>query len=212
MVPPVPADARPLPLRERKKLRTRRALADTALRLFAERGLDATTVDDLVDAVEVSKSTFFRTFPTKEAAATEAEAELWSAFAAALGRRALSGPVLGELRETLCGTVTALGPEWTGRYAATRRLALGEPALLAPLALHRAGGARRTGDLLTAALGLPPDDLRPRVLAELTATGWDIAARDWVSTGGRGGPRALLRDVGRVFRALPACLELTAEG
>jgi AcrR family transcriptional regulator len=53
-------------LRERKKAKTRAAIQRHALRLFKEQGYAATTVDQIADAAEVSPSTFFRYFPTKE--------------------------------------------------------------------------------------------------------------------------------------------------
>lgn len=53
-------------LRERKKAQTRAAIQAHALRLFREHGYDATTIEQIIDAADVSESTFFRYFPTKE--------------------------------------------------------------------------------------------------------------------------------------------------
>lgn len=56
----------PLGLRERKKIKTRQAIRREAFRLFDAHGYAATTVEQIADAAEVSPSTFFRYFPSKE--------------------------------------------------------------------------------------------------------------------------------------------------
>jgi AcrR family transcriptional regulator len=56
----------PLGLRERKKQKTRAAIQREALRLIREQGYEATTVEQIAAAAEVSPSTFFNYFPTKE--------------------------------------------------------------------------------------------------------------------------------------------------
>lgn len=52
--------------RERKKNEVRAALAGHAMTLFAERGYDQVSVEDIAEAADVSRTTFFRYYPTKE--------------------------------------------------------------------------------------------------------------------------------------------------
>ncbi|MFE7978463.1 TetR/AcrR family transcriptional regulator [Streptomyces shenzhenensis] len=61
-----PADRPRLSLRERKKIKTREAIRSATYRLVTEQGYDATTVEQIAERAEVSPSTVFRYFPTKE--------------------------------------------------------------------------------------------------------------------------------------------------
>ncbi|MFI9174207.1 TetR/AcrR family transcriptional regulator [Streptomyces lincolnensis] len=72
MTPMTPARSFPLSgapqlgLRERKKIKTRTAIRDATYALVREQGYDATTVEQIAERAEVSPSTVFRYFPTKE--------------------------------------------------------------------------------------------------------------------------------------------------
>jgi AcrR family transcriptional regulator len=83
----------PLSLRERKKAKTRRELGTAAAKLFCERGFDATTIEDIVAVVGVSRRTFFRYFPSKEAAFFARQEDRFDEFRDALrGGRGTTRP------------------------------------------------------------------------------------------------------------------------
>lgn len=63
-------------LRDRRKTRQREAIVDAAIRLFDNHGIDATTMEDIAEAVEVSRATVFNYFPYKEAILVEIGARL----------------------------------------------------------------------------------------------------------------------------------------
>lgn len=104
--------ARPQGLRERKKASTRAMIRATALRLFREHGYDATTVEQIADTAEVSTSTAFRYFPTKESLVIDDRDEgddLAALVAAARDRPRAEDPVR-VLRAALAATTEGLSP------------------------------------------------------------------------------------------------------
>ena len=157
-----------LGLRERKKLRTRRLITETAVRLFTERGFDAVPVAAVARAAEVSEATVFNYFPTKEDLVYQGmeafEAELLAgvrdrppgeSIAAAFGRFMLAPR--GFL---------AAPDEDSARYLiAVSQMIADSPALQAR---EREILARYTGSLaalIAEDTAADPDDLRPLVTA-----------------------------------------------
>ncbi|WP_067818446.1 TetR/AcrR family transcriptional regulator [Actinomadura kijaniata] len=210
VIPDTKDDLRALPLRERKKERTRRALTETALRMFTERGYDATTLDELCDAVEVSKRTFFRTFPSKEAVALAADQELWSAYLADVEGMEFDGPVLETLGRGLVATLRRMDADWERRFLAARELCASVPAVQA----HSLGYCNDTTQALIAGagarLGLDVGDARLRMVVELAIAAWRTAALAWTGKGGEGGRAGLVRAVEETFAVAPDAPALSA--
>lgn len=89
--------------RERKKAQTRQALADAAMRLFDERGFDAVTVAEVAEAADVSLSTLFKHFPSKEALVFPSVEALEEGFTAAVHDRPDGASALEALQDLLIG-------------------------------------------------------------------------------------------------------------
>jgi len=159
-------------LRERKKLRTRQQIADTARRLFGQRGFEAVTVAEVARAAEVSEATVFNYFPTKEDlfySGLEAfEEELLSAI-----RDRVPGETVFEAFARFIveprGVFAMRGPdearEATKLLRTTNRIITESPALLAR---ERQIFARYTAsltELIAEDTGAPEDDATPAVVA-----------------------------------------------
>src|SRR3712207_9477609 len=90
--------AAPTGLRERKKQRTREAIVGAAMRLFAERGYDATTITDIAASADIAPRTFFAYFPSKEAVVFHEFDEVDARFAQHLRSRREGESVFHALR------------------------------------------------------------------------------------------------------------------
>jgi len=123
-----PVDERP-GLRERKKARTRAAIREHALRLFREQGYDATTVDQIAEAADVSPSTFFRYFPTKEDVVLQDELDVL-ALGAFESQPAELSPV-AAFRAASRQAIAGLSPEDLARLRETAELTLTVPDIRA---------------------------------------------------------------------------------
>jgi len=150
-------------LRERKKARTRAAIREHALRLFREQGYDATTVDQIAEAADVSPSTFFRYFPTKEDVVLQDDLDLL-AIGAFEAQPADLSPI-AAFRAAAKDAFGALGEEELARLRETTELSLTIPEVRAA-AMDE---LTRTIDLIAGALarrvGRDPGDFAVRNFA-----------------------------------------------
>jgi AcrR family transcriptional regulator len=89
--------------RERKKAATRKALADAALELFLERGFDEVGVKEVADAADVSVTTLFKYFPTKESLVFDQEEDREAELVDAVRNRPAGTSIPSALREELTG-------------------------------------------------------------------------------------------------------------
>lgn len=78
------SSSRPEGLRERKRRQTRERIVEVALGLFLRNGFDATTLDAIAEAADISRRTFFHYFDSKEAIAHALESDAEDAFRRAL--------------------------------------------------------------------------------------------------------------------------------
>ncbi|MFF4548460.1 TetR/AcrR family transcriptional regulator [Streptomyces sp. NPDC001435] len=84
--------------RERKKAATRQAIADAALELFLEHGFERVGVRDIADRADVSTTTLFAHFPSKEALVFDREEDVDAQLAAAVRERRAGQDVVEALR------------------------------------------------------------------------------------------------------------------
>jgi AcrR family transcriptional regulator len=204
-----------LSLRERKKLRTRQALVDTALRRFAEHGFDATTLDDLCDEVEVSKRTFFRYFTSKEDVALAPTHDLWEAFLAELRTRepVAGATLLQMLRDTLLAALAAMPADgWTERVEQSRRLAAVTPSMNAHGLQFCDRTTRAAITVLRERFGYLEHDLRVRLVVDLAVAAYHCALDEWAFRPGPASRDELAACLREAFAALPGSVTLQGPG
>jgi AcrR family transcriptional regulator len=119
-------------LRERKKARTRRVIADAAARLFAERGYEQVAVSDVAREAEVSEQTVYNYFQTKEQLVTDRDQQVQDELGRLIRMRPPGTTPAAAIREFVLDSVEGIRrvpPEqWRGE--------LGHLATISPT-VHR---------------------------------------------------------------------------
>lgn len=186
-------------LRERKKEQTKRALFAHALRLFTERGFDATTIEDIAAAADVAPRTFFRYFSTKEELFSLGQAEEDEALRSTLASRE---PGEDDVALLLRAFHTMLQLDHIDRHQSGKILAvvLATPSLRAKTLEEMLRTERLIAEGLAGAGASAPELLRARMLASAAIGMFFSALSMWVEGGQVGEPFVAVEEGARWLR------------
>ena len=172
---------RPLGLRERKKIKLRRAVQREALRLFAGQGYDETTVEQIASAAETSTTTFYRYFPTKEDVVMDDYYD--PLIEQTVASRPADEPLIATVRAAAAVVVAAVEADREENLIRLRLIAT-VPDLVARMARE----GRKTFDLIARSLasrtGRSTEDYQVRLAAATAAAAQFEAARYWAEHDG----------------------------
>jgi AcrR family transcriptional regulator len=186
-------------LRDRTRRAVRAEIAETAAALFAERGFDETTVEDIARAVGMTKRSFFRYFPTKEDAVFAGTEVVVEQVVADLEARPAGEDPWDCLHQVLRRWQERIYS--SGAELAGQRLIESTPALRARLHQKRELWRQAARNVLVSRGRL--DEFSADLLTNAATAVLDSVGREWIRTDGRA-DRAELLDRG--FAALRPAL------
>ncbi|MGI5259927.1 TetR/AcrR family transcriptional regulator [Streptomyces angustmyceticus] len=171
----------PIGRRERKKIQTRQAIRRAAYRLFEEHGYEATPVDRIAEAAEVSPSTVFRYFPAKEDIVLTDEYD--AVLETGIRARPADEPVIESVRRISIEALRAMTAEDRGELVQRVRLIREVPAIRGRTAEHTARDAAMLTTVLAERTGRSADDLELRVISAVILAALQEALLHWGESG-----------------------------
>jgi AcrR family transcriptional regulator len=172
----------PTGLRERKKQKTKEAIQREAMRLFQEQGYEETTIEEIAEAAEISPSTFFNYFPTKE------DVVLYDQYDPIMASIMLARPseeppsvVMKHVFELLGGTLE----HDRDIIVARARIALDVPALRARFWEELERARDLISGVMAARTGRSADDFELRVVSMALVAAAFEATQEWLRRGGQ---------------------------
>ena len=153
----------PTGLRERKKAKTRLAIREHAMALFKDQGYDKTTVEQIAAAAEVSPSTFFRYFPSKEEVVLQDDYD--ALLIAAFHAQQVGVPPLQALRNAISEVFLSMPEGQQAEEADRIRLMTEVPELRARMLTQVSEMIQMLAEAVAERVGRQSDDFEVRTFA-----------------------------------------------
>ena len=186
-------------LRERKRQQTRERLTRAAMALFLERGFEATTLDDIAAAADVSRRSFFHYFASKEDVVFAWHEETTAALIGAVAARPAGESMLTAAENAISAMATQLEP---GEAIAMARLKRDNPALQARDQVKYEKLERALAAALEKRAGHKTEKLGARLVAMIATGAMRIGGELWAAEGAREKPEALVKQTFAAIRAI----------
>lgn len=176
---------------ERRRRLLRDDIGRIAIDMFAERGFDAVTVDDIAEAADISQRTFFRYFASKDSIVLDFARRVDRRLVEAFDARPASEGAVDALRNAYVAT-SHVEPEHRQRIVQIARVL----ALTPKLEAMAHGEDARASDALIGKvakrMGVRADDRRARVLVTAATAVVRVEFQRWADVGGKGDPSELI--------------------
>jgi AcrR family transcriptional regulator len=188
-------------LRARKRRQTQERITQAAMKLFLTDGFEATTLDAIAAAADISRRSFFHYFASKEDVVLAWQDGSTGAMITAIAARPAEEPMLTAAENAILAMARQFKPE---EVVAMARLKRETPVLRAREQAKYETMERAMSAALAARSSDPAEQLRARLVAMITTGAIRLASENWAAQGGSEKPEALVR---RTFNDIRAILE-----
>jgi AcrR family transcriptional regulator len=188
-------------LRQRKREATRERLTRAAMALFLERGFEATTIDDIAAAADVSRRSFFHYFASKEDVVAAWQEDASTALVTAIIARPADESMLTAAENAIAAAIKRLDP---AEAAAMARLKRDNPALQARDQLKYEKLERALAEGLAQRSARKSEKLKARLVAMIATGAMRVGGESWLCEGARDKPEAFVK---RTFDAIREILK-----
>ena len=187
-------------LREKKAQRNRERIVNEALELFRKNGYEQTTMESIAEAADLSASTLYRAFPTKDSIILEPFRFYAERFSEVFARHAAYEPVEEALAEAIF-TAIQEEDEHAAKTLLVRSIIDRSPTARARMWDYVYAHQRELSKLIARKLHTKADDLRVVFTAQLAMTIVGLAADRWRDSGGKQASRATAEELMRLLAA-----------